>query len=161
MKFVQFVFGGESYVGDVAPRSWLAAYAFAKIIHDYVMKTRPLFPFARSATLPRINPFEHFDLPEHPHHEPSLFQQFSRHAFRQRFAEFKRTAGNRPLPTKRLAAAPDQQGTAFVNEHTADTDNRPFGEFARRGHFLATTTTQGTPEAAKPRGGVDFYPRGI
>ena len=53
-----------------------------------------------------VDLFENLNQSSHPHIDPSFLREFTLYSFDQRLADFKNSAGNRPLTLKGRTAAP-------------------------------------------------------
>src|SRR5580693_8116237 len=65
------------------------------------------------------------------HFQAGLFQQLAGYTVLQRFAEFQRSAGDGPLPQKRLGTAPNQENTVVFDDHSTNTNDRTIWIFTR------------------------------
>src|SRR5260370_17846246 len=93
------------------------------------MKSRPPPLLHRRPRLVRspskINALKQFDHFQHADFESGLFLQLTRGSFRQRFAKFQCSPGNRPLSFQRFASPPDQEHSPVLDHHSPHANNRP------------------------------------
>ena len=83
-------------------------------------------------------------------------------AFFQTLADLQYAAGDGPFSAQRVAAAPDQQRAALIDNHSPDANHWPFRVFSGRVHSKGPSTHVAMAfKAALPCTGVDFMGRGI
>ena len=80
------------------------------------------------------NSLEYLDEFDDPHFQAGFFGKLPSDALRQRLADFEQAAGNGPFSFERGAAAPDKQGAAVVNHHSANTYQGLIGVFSSACH---------------------------
>lgn len=83
-----------------------------------------------------VDPFEDLNQSSHSHIDPSFLREFTLYSFDQRLADFKNSAGNRPLSLKGRTAAPHKQNAAIRNYDPADANYWALRIFATLRHIL-------------------------
>ena len=89
MKSGEFLFARECHLSDIASRAGFTAEAFAKIVRNDEVKSRPSFNRSAGCPILQVNPIEHFDQLENANFDSGFFQQFASDTFLQTLADLQ------------------------------------------------------------------------
>jgi hypothetical protein len=91
MKSGEFFLAREGDIGYIASGAGLSGKAFAKIIHNHEVKSRPLFRIRGGWPIIQENPVEHFNQIENTNFDSRFFPQLASDAITQTFAKLQRS----------------------------------------------------------------------
>src|SRR5207249_1425954 len=123
LKPLQIMFLGEGDVCGIAPGPQLAGNALAQVVNDHEVKARG----GRFRGRLDENAIEHFEKIADADLQPGFLEQLAGYALLERLTKLQRSSRNGPLTAQRLAAAPDEQCAAVLDDDSANADNRPLG----------------------------------